>query len=71
MTKNNICVYKVDGEYYCKYPSEKERENCMCLGNTDSCPYLIKGAAPLHEETLRVLDTFWKPFIDNCNQHFS
>lgn len=65
------CVYKIDNEYYCKYPSAEDKRDCPCLGDPDLCPFLAKGARGLDKSTTRILDEFWKPFIDNCNQHFS
>jgi len=59
------CFYNIKGEELCDTKNN-------CAKELDDCKYLISGSMrPLDISTIRVLDEFWKPFIDNCNQHFS
>jgi hypothetical protein len=63
--KEKECFYNINGNEFCNTTD-------LCAKDTDDCKYIISGSMrPLDITTTRVLDEFWRPFIENCNQHFS
>lgn len=64
--KEKECFYNIQSFNFCDTPDD-------CAKDTTDCKYIISGGSmrPLDITTTRVLDEFWRPFIENCNQHFS